>query len=83
MQRTCRQCLDTGCRRAALAGKTVLHLDQADHYGASWSTLTWEQMQQLHALPEAGSLSQISSGTADDADLGRLSSYAFDLALRV
>ncbi|KAK9851131.1 hypothetical protein WJX84_002509 [Apatococcus fuscideae] len=69
--------------RAALAGKTVLHLDQADHYGAAWSTLSWQQMQQLHALPEAGSLLNVSSGTAAHADLGRLSSYAFDLAPRV
>jgi RAB protein geranylgeranyltransferase component A len=30
-------------RAAAKAGKTVLHIDPAPHYGAHWATLTLEQ----------------------------------------
>lgn len=62
----------------------MLHLDQADHYGGAWSSLSWEQLQLLAASPEQdGGLFDAACGTAANADLGRLSSYAFDLALRV
>lgn len=41
----------SGHRGAAKAGKTVLHLDQAGHYGSAWTSLTlddfliWAQQQ--------------------------------------
>ena len=43
------------CRTAAKLGKSVLHLDQANNYGAAWSSLTLEEVlawgQHRWALP--------------------------------